>query len=91
MLKVMCSEAANRRVIEVLAETGGAVSALTSEGAHRTTSTNSAVYRQRKGSSAESAPGHRRKRMGLMGLAILFLKLMVALLQLLEVAMKYFK
>ncbi|MFP2514855.1 MULTISPECIES: type I toxin-antitoxin system toxin TisB [Buttiauxella] len=29
--------------------------------------------------------------MGLMGLAILFLKLMVALLQLLEVAMKYFK
>jgi len=31
------------------------------------------------------------KRMGLMELAILFLKLMVALLQLLEVAMKYFK
>lgn len=29
--------------------------------------------------------------MGLMGLAIFFLKLMVALLQLLEVAMKYFK
>ncbi|MCS3603857.1 type I toxin-antitoxin system toxin TisB [Buttiauxella sp. BIGb0471] len=29
--------------------------------------------------------------MGLMGLAILFLKLMVALLQLLEGAMKYFK
>lgn len=29
--------------------------------------------------------------MGLMGLAILFLKLMVAFLQLLEVAMKYFK
>ncbi|MCE0802754.1 type I toxin-antitoxin system toxin TisB [Buttiauxella sp. A2-C1_F] len=29
--------------------------------------------------------------MGLMGLAIAFLKLMVALLQLLEVAMKYFK
>ncbi|HEY3590191.1 MAG TPA: type I toxin-antitoxin system toxin TisB [Buttiauxella sp.] len=29
--------------------------------------------------------------MGLMGLAILFLKLMVALLQLLEVAMKYFR
>ncbi|MCA1924470.1 MULTISPECIES: type I toxin-antitoxin system toxin TisB [Buttiauxella] len=29
--------------------------------------------------------------MGLMELAILFLKLMVALLQLLEVAMKYFK
>ena len=29
--------------------------------------------------------------MGLMGLAIAFLKLMVALLQLLELAMKYFK
>ncbi|MFB0712170.1 type I toxin-antitoxin system toxin TisB [Buttiauxella noackiae] len=29
--------------------------------------------------------------MGVMELAILFLKLMVALLQLLEVAMKYFK
>ncbi|TNV21175.1 type I toxin-antitoxin system toxin TisB [Buttiauxella sp. B2] len=29
--------------------------------------------------------------MGLMELAILFLKLMVALLQLLEVAMKYFR
>ena len=31
VLNVMCSEAANRRAIQVLAETGGAVSALTSE------------------------------------------------------------
>ena len=31
VLKALCSEAANRRAIEVLAETGGAVSALTSE------------------------------------------------------------
>lgn len=32
VLKALCSEAANRRANEVLAETGGAVSALTSEG-----------------------------------------------------------
>lgn len=38
---------------------------------------------------AERAPGHRRKRMSWMEIALAFLKLMVALLQLLEVVMKY--
>jgi len=91
VLMMICSEAANRRAIQVLAETGGAVSALTSEG-H--------VWKYQQIQLATGSGKARRlavllatgeKRMGLMELAVLFLKLMVALLQLLEVAMKYFK
>ena len=72
---------------KVLAETGGAVSALTLEStlcyANKT-----AGYRQRKGTPAGSCSLPKEKRMGEMDMVILILKLIVALLQLLEAVLK---
>lgn len=51
-----------------------------------------ALYnRQRKGTSAGSAPEPQETRMSLVDIAILILKLIVAALQLLDAVLKYLK
>jgi type I toxin-antitoxin system toxin TisB len=86
-LGAACSTGAQK----VLAETGGAVSALTPGRAHCFTSTTRLMTGSGKVNQPEVLLTLQEKRMGGMELAVLVLKLMVALLQLLDAVLKTFR
>lgn len=86
-LGAACSTGAQK----VLAETGGAVSALTPGRAHCVTSTTRLMTGSGKVNQPEVLLTLQEKRMGGMELALLVLKLMVALLQLLDAVLKTFR
>ena len=73
---------------EVLAETGGAVSALTPEVSTLCYVNPGAGNRRRKGTPAGRAPVPEETRMGAVDIVVLILKLMVAVLQLLDAVLK---
>jgi len=86
-LGAACSTGAQK----VLAETGGAVSALTPGRAYCVTSTTRLMTGSGKVNQPEVLLTLQEKRMGGMELALLVLKLMVALLQLLDAVLKTFR
>ncbi len=79
------------RRAKVLAETGGAVSALTPRRAHCVTSTTRLMTGSGKVSQPAVLLEPQEKRMGGLELVLLVLKLMVALLQLLDAVLKTFR
>lgn len=79
------------RRAKVLAETGGAVSALTPRRAHCVTSTTRLMTGSGEVSQSAVLLEPQEKRMGGLELVLLVLKLMVALLQLLDAVLKTFR
>lgn len=85
----MSEGAAVYRRNEVLAETGGAVSALTPEVSTLCYVNPGAGHRRRKGTPASCSFNQKETRMSVVDMVILVLKLIVAVLQLLDAVLKY--